>query len=575
MSRDAGKWASHVSVEQPVMPSSIRRFVVVFLLGAWTTVDAVEKHTEFQVVIAGGSTAAFAAAVSAAQSGARVALLEPTDWVGGQITSSGVPAIDEAWHKLTNSAGEVSLDVAAIARMPANISPLLRGFLEKTGCPGQCWVSRFCFEPKQFLQHHLHPLEASLATLQVFRETVVKRVDAAEGRITNVVAIQRTPRQDSRDGYDRLPSLVLPDWYSMSDSERFLKTIHSFAGEETIFIDATEWGEILALSDAPYLQGVETVDGGIDGRDDLGQSITFGFVQQLHEQPQGSRDADVPRPHVGNLGLGDYAERENGWQLVWTYRRLKADRQSVSTDDLSLQNWGYYCDRNEGGNDYPFGYLFLNREVTAAQRADWQGGVDLEVMAAAEQRAFAWHHWIKEHAPPTIDSNRISLAKHVLGTRHGLSKLPYIRDTRRSIGLGGFVLKVTDLMPVAEGKLAKAFEDRIALGAYPVDIHPMVGRKYPDYVYQHYPVAPFTIPFRALTNDRYANLLVAGKTMAQSFMANSATRLHPTEWSTGTAAGVAAATMAAENLSTRQLLRDVTRLQEFVAAKTPLDWSLP
>ena len=55
------------------------------------------NHDDFDVVIAGGSTAAFAAAIAAAESGARTALIEPTDWVGGQLTSSGVPAVDEAW----------------------------------------------------------------------------------------------------------------------------------------------------------------------------------------------------------------------------------------------------------------------------------------------------------------------------------------------------------------------------------------------------------------------------------------------------------------------------------------------
>ena len=97
---------------------------------------AIERQDTFDVVIAGGSTAGFAAAVSAAQEGARVALLEPTDWIGGQITASGVPAIDEAWHKLTDEAGSQLMDVAKIARMPENISPLLREMLSKTGCPG-------------------------------------------------------------------------------------------------------------------------------------------------------------------------------------------------------------------------------------------------------------------------------------------------------------------------------------------------------------------------------------------------------------------------------------------------------
>ena len=46
------------------------------------------------VIIAGGSTAAFAAALSSAHAGVKTCLIEPTDWVGGQLTASGVPAVD-------------------------------------------------------------------------------------------------------------------------------------------------------------------------------------------------------------------------------------------------------------------------------------------------------------------------------------------------------------------------------------------------------------------------------------------------------------------------------------------------
>ena len=47
-------------------------------------------------------------------------------------------------------------------------------------------------------------------------------------------------------------------------------------------------------------------------------------------------------------------------------------------------------------------------------------------------------------------------------------------------------------------------------------------------------------------NERYRNLLVAGKAMAQTFLANSAARLRPIEWASGVAAGVAAVDVLAE-----------------------------
>ena len=436
---------------------------------------AAERHSDFDVVVAGGSTAALAAAVSAAQSGAKVALLEPTDWIGGQITSSGVPAIDEAWHKLKDENDQTLLDVAKIARTPENISPLLRRFLSETGCPGNCWVSRFCFEPKPFIDRHLAPLEKSLPTLRVFRETVVKRCTTKDERIVALKAIQRFPDPAlGNSGYDVLPSQDLPDWYSQENSGRFRKVVHEFASSKgLVFIDATEWGELLALSNAAYLIGVESTDGGLHGNESIGQSITYGFVQELHADENSKRDRQVPRPKVDQLGLGDYRDKPNAWDLVWTYRRLRAAERDVAVGDLSLQNWGYYVEKDEGGNDYPFGYLFLNRAQTARQLDDWMGGVDLDVMSAAEERAFAWHHWFKERTPARFGKDRVSLATDVMGTSHGLSKLPYIRDTRRSIGLDNFLLTVKDLAPTSPGEIAKHFDDRICLGAYPVDIHPM------------------------------------------------------------------------------------------------------
>ena len=86
-----------------------------------------------------------------------------------------------------------------------------------------------------------------------------------------------------------------------------------------------------------------------------------------------------------------------------------------------------------------------------------------------------------------------------------------------------------------------------------------------------------------MTNAGADNLLVAGKTMATTFSANSATRLHPEEWSTGVAAGVAAGLLA----STAAEFRNFTKTHQLVAGdgyarlrqmllspqvQQPLDW---
>ncbi|APW62320.1 FAD-dependent oxidoreductase [Paludisphaera borealis] len=541
-----------------------------------------EVFRDFDVVIAGGTTAAFAAAVAAAESGARTCLIEPTDWVGGQLTASAVSAIDEAWHKVKDKKTGAEYDVAAIARDRVNMTPNFRAMLDATGNPGKGWVSNYCFEPRNFLDQHLLPLERSLVakgTLVVFRDTVVKRVeaDAGKGLVTAIVAVRRTPRPGvAQAGYDRHLSQDLADWYSPEPSDRFAKSVLRFEagkGRHVVFIDATEWGELLVLAGSPYLQGVESEDGGRLGDDRCGQSTVFDFVQRLNAGPVD----EPPGPEgVGGFGFDEFHGQGDAWNQVWTYRRIKSAKGggAAAVGDLCLQNWGYSAKLKAGGNDYPFGYLFLSRAETDAQGGDWRGGVDLAVMAAAEQRALGWHDWFKAHAPEGIDPRQVTLDRDALGTGHGLAKMPYIRDTRRSVGLDGFVLKGGDLAGSAGKKTGRRFFDRVALGAYPSDVHPLSTCAMPAYIVAAHDTLPFYIPFRALTNERFGNLLAAGKTMAQSFLANAATRLHPIEWSSGTAAGVAAADMARNGRSSLDEIGRIEELQALVRRKTPTEWTI-
>ena len=60
--------------------------------------------------------------------------------------------------------------------------------------------------------------------------------------------------------------------------------------------------------------------------------------------------------------------------------------------------------------------------------------------------------------------------KNVLGTCHGLSKMPYLRDSRRSVGIDDFVLKASDISGLyPDHNEGTKFFDSIALGAYSLD----------------------------------------------------------------------------------------------------------
>lgn len=529
--------------------------------------QTLESITSCDVVVAGGSTAALFAALTAAREGVSTCLLEPTNWPGGQLTASGVPAVDFAWHKL----GE--LDVAKLGKDPRNIPKEFHQWMVRLGNPGGCWVSRNCFEPKALLIDSIHPTLASQGSLQVFRDTVIKSVGTRQTQdgtqITEIVAIQRLPKEAANQGYDRFLSQDLAEWYSPQPSQRFDKKVLTLRQRQDTFplilIDATEWGEVLALSGADYLIGAERQEDTLESQPQCGQATVFPFVIDMVSQVEDAaadRAGDVVAEHPGFYGLGTH-----GWSKIWTYRRIKGSGDP-GVGQASLQNWN-------PGNDYPFRYLFKDRAATAAEVAsDWQGGIDLQALAGAERHALGWYQYYRDQAPAAF-KGKLRLNRTILGTSHGLSKVPYIRDTRRSVGLDGFVIRISDL--TGSGREGTKFTDRIGLGAYAVDIHPTFGTAgaqsctFPPHAEK---TLPFYLPLRAHTNRSVSNLLVAGKTMAQTFLANAAIRLHPIEASSGIGAGAAAAVMVKGQLSTtRDLLSETKAVQSSVLRHGPIDWN--
>lgn len=205
---------------------------------------------------------------------------------------------------------------------------------------GECWVSNFCFPPQNLLAVGLNPLLESVSPkLKVFYNTVIKSVKTSDNKITSIVAIQRTLKPKTKcEGYARFLSQDLLDWYSPNNSTRFDKTLIEFsspANRTTIFVDATEWGELLALSDAPYLQGInERFDGDTSGigDDTCGQSCVFGFTERLHKQNTYEPPNPFPVAHPDYYSLDGYT-----WDKVWTYRRLYTKEIVIGPNDLTLQ----------------------------------------------------------------------------------------------------------------------------------------------------------------------------------------------------------------------------------------------
>jgi hypothetical protein len=118
-----------------------------------------------------------------------------------------------------------------------------------------------------------------------------------------------------------------------------------------------------------------------------------------------------------------------------------------------------------------------------------------------------------------------------------------VRETRRIVG--DYQLTADDVLS------ARKFDDGIARGAYPVDIHNPKGsgtvlKRLP-------PGEAYDIPLRALMPKGAEGLIVAGRCISGTHEAHSSYRVMPIVMATGQAAGVTAALAARQGLQPKQV----------------------
>src|SRR5690348_15511680 len=142
-----------------------------------------------------------------------------------------------------------------------------------------------------------------------------------------------------------------------------------------------------------------------------------------------------------------------------------------------------------------------------------------------------------------------------------------VRETRRV--LGDYQLTADDVLA------ARKFDDAVARGAYPIDIHNPKGsgtvlKRLP-------PGEAYDIPLRCLMPRGVEGLLVAGRCISGSHEAHSSYRVMPIVMATGQAAGICAALAARAGKAPRQvpvravqreLLRQGASLRRDLVAET-------
>ena len=505
------------------------------------------------VLIAGGGVGGCAAALAVCRNGHHAILVEPTDWIGGQLTAQAVPPDEYGWIEQCGCTAAYRAFRNGVRdhyrrHYPLTAAARAQPYLN----PGNGWVSPLCHEPRvalAVLQEMLAPYQAN-GTLSLLREHDLVSADTGPGdRITAVTLIDKTT------GHDR--------------------TV-----EADYFLDATELGDLLPLAGVEFVTGSESqADTGEPGahaepKPANAQGFTVCFaVDHLAGEDHTidpPREYDFWRAYVPAVtprwpgrwiswtGMSPRAlepvhyrfdphrEANEAFAGLWTYRRILARDQFEPgrfASDICLVNWPM-C-------DYLLGDL-----CTAAPQ---ESGRHIE---RAKQLSLSVLYWMQTEAPRPDGGTGfpgLRLRHDVVGTDDGLAKQPYIREARRIRAV--FTLCEQHVSAdVRKGQTrAEPFADSVGLGGYRIDLHPTCGGD--NYV--DVPVLPFQIPLGALIPVRVENVLPAAKNLGVTHITNGCTRLHPTEWSIGEAAGSLAAFCLQHDVPPRGVWDNRNRVRDF------------
>jgi hypothetical protein len=490
------------------------------------------EELKADVVIAGGGLGGCAAALAALRNGLAVILTEETDWIGGQLTSQGVPPDEHEWIE-THGATRLFRDLrTAVRQYYIRNYPLTEtAKANKILNPGDGSVSRLCHEPRvalAVLQDMMAPYLSS-GRLTLLENTKIEAADVAGDKIK---AIRTAPDPSGN-------SIVLTAPY---------------------FIDATELGDLLPLSGTEYVTGTEsqkeTAELHAPEKADPSnnQAFTICFAMDhiagenhIIEKP---RDYDfwknyTPKlkpawsgrlldlTHTEPISLKPVANNfipegneDPSLFNIWSYRRIINRKNFIPgtyRGDITIVNWPQ--------NDYLLGNLIdVSPEETAKQ------------IEGAQQLSLSLLYWLQTEVPRPGGGYGwpgIRPRGDILGTGNGLAKYPYIRESRRikalftvreeHVGLANRSI----VTGKKEGIRAADFFDSIGVGYYRIDLHPScAGTNYIDI-----DSLPFQIPLGSLLPVRMENLVAANKNIGTTHITNGCYRLHPVEWNIGESAG--------------------------------------
>lgn len=513
--------------------------------GVYSGYDLVQPVTEFatlqnefsavgndyDVIVAGGGTGGWAVAMQASRLGRRVLLLEETDWLGGQMAAAAVTSMDEAGAQVRERG-------------------IYREFHESM-------VAYYYGLDKSPFQAYYHGDSAQKQTEGGYEPAVTQGVLYGfikqlreRGGVLDVVVRSRVLAVH-RDG-QRVTGITARRWNFDGQPERRFTC--------RILVDATEYGDVIPLTGAPYRIG-NTKSEHFNPEAPL-QSHSYNLV--FREYPDGIPEAlrmTVPPPgYESERRRFDRGQINGDWHFHKGARNIRilmawrgaADTHSPITGRLSEQrhtaastNWSNNYRVTAGDIESldkrdELERLGIYRMLSALYYLQNEMGLNWSV--AAEQGYNTPYNGLMM-ARRGIDPSVLELAQH-------LCQIPYVRESRRIIGVETLV--ANDL---TRWEKAKHMSTSVAMGDYFMDLHGSYESVEPDLDTPEHPRGngPFQVPFAVFIPHSLDGFLPAEKNFSQSRLVNGATRLQPITMLTGQAVGTIAALALDRNIQPRAL----------------------
>jgi len=525
------------------------------LLALLAVIPCSAKDISYDIVVAGAGCGGYCAAVQAARQGCNVLLLEESDYLGGQMAAAGVGTMDEGTPRIR----ENGIYKEFCSRVSKHYSSL--GLINNI-----CYfaTNSFAVEPH--------------VAQKVIYEMISDANKLGKGRID--LWLLSTVTKVHKDG-----NKVIGVNIETGLKKKVTKKVSC-----KILIDATEYGDVIPLTGAPYLIAKHT-----------NKTIDRQSLMQMNTWTAIVKEYSGGVPEFLKVKTKTSTYDKNRWRFE-NIHRYAADGYNIYKKPASWNSVAYFRgmpDSNRPGvQDYTvktelnIGQIDISMQVNDCINPIARLSKEMALRIRTLEFIYYMQNelglqWSVDPAEGYDTPYNRAQIDRIIALNPELEKYkailyyfpvyPYVRESYRIIGQ--HILTSGEIDRV---KGAVHFADALSLNDYPEDLH---GSRRPQDMDVDIDscaleisqakrdwgatTGEFQVPMRSFIPKTLDGFLVAEKNLSQSRLVNGATRLQPSTMNNGQAAGNIAALCVKYNCQPRQLSAILVQWEQ-VKAKSPV-----